>query len=112
MDDELYLYKVDENEQIIFKTSSFKMKLAKTMNSESVEELPPEFFFNGKVKCTKSFTTLTANCYNLFFQKQVPLAVMEFTKEDEKNITRFWKEVNQAHKVANKTTQNSNQMDG
>ena len=112
MDDELYLYKVDENEQIIFKTSSFKMKLAKTMNSESVEELPPEFFFNGKVKCTKSFTTLTANCYNLFLQKQVPLAVMEFTKEDEKNITRFWKEVNQAHKVANKTTQNSNQMDG
>ena len=35
MDDELYVYKVDENEQIIFKTSSFKMKLAKTMNSEN-----------------------------------------------------------------------------
>ena len=29
MDDELYVYKVDENEQIIFKTSSFKTKLAK-----------------------------------------------------------------------------------
>ena len=35
MNDELYVYKVDENEQIIFKTSSFKMKLANTMNSEN-----------------------------------------------------------------------------
>ena len=39
MDDELYGYKVDENEQIIFKTSSFKMKMGKTTNSEN-EELP------------------------------------------------------------------------
>ena len=35
MDDELYSYKVDENEEIIFKTSSFKMKLVNTMNSEN-----------------------------------------------------------------------------
>ena len=103
MDDELYLYKVDENEQIIFKTSSFKMKLANTMNSENEEELPSEFcFFDGKVKRTKGFT-LTASCYNPFLGKQVPLAVMECTKEDEKNITRFWKEFNEAYKVPNKT---------
>ena len=104
IDDELYLYKVDENEQIIFKTSSFKMKLANTMNSENEEELPSEFcFFDGKVKRTKGFTTLTASCYNPFLGKQVPLAVMECTKEDEKNITRFWKEFNEAYKVPNKT---------
>ena len=103
MDDELYLYKVDENEQIIFKTSSFKMKLANTMNSENEEELPSEFcFFDGKVKRTKGFT-LTASCYNPFLGKQVPLAVMECTKEDEENITRFWKEFNEAYKVPNKT---------
>ena len=28
---------------------------------------------------------------------------MECTKENEKNITRFWKEFNEAYKVANKT---------
>ena len=28
---------------------------------------------------------------------------MECTKKDEKNITRFWKEFNEADKVANKT---------
>ena len=67
--DELYVFKVDENEQIICKTSSFKMKLAKTMNSENEEELPSEFcFFDGKVKRAKGFTTLTASCYNPFLQ--------------------------------------------
>ena len=45
MDDELYVYKVDENEQIIFKTSSFKMKMGETTNSEN-EELPSEFCFS------------------------------------------------------------------
>ena len=104
MDDELYVYKVDENKQIIFKTSSFKMKLTKTMNSENEEELPSEFcFFDGKMKRTKGFSALVASCYNPFLQKQVPLPVMECTKEDEKNITRFWKEFNEAYKVANKT---------
>ena len=28
---------------------------------------------------------------------------MECTKEDEKDLTRFWKEFNEAYKVANKT---------
>ena len=70
------------------------MKLAKAMNSENEEELPLEFcFFDGKVKRTKGFTTLTASFYYLFLQKQVPLAVMEYTKEDEKIIIRFWKEL-------------------
>ena len=54
MEDELYVYKNDENEQIIFKTSSFKMKLAKTMNSENEKELPSEFcFFDGKSETYK-----------------------------------------------------------
>ena len=66
VDNELYVYKVDEDEQIIFKISSFKMKLAKTMNSKNEEQLPSEFcFFDGKVKRTKgkllhSFFTKTS----------------------------------------------------
>ena len=104
MDDNFYVCKVDENEQIIFKTSSFKMKLTKTTKSKNEEELPSEFSFcDGKVKRTKGFTTLTASCNNPFLQKQVPLAVIECTKEDEKKITRFWKEFKEAYKVANKT---------
>ena len=60
VDDELYMYKVDENEQITFKISSFKMKLPKAMNSEN-EELPSEFCFSdGKVKHTKRAFTFTA----------------------------------------------------
>ena len=71
MDDELYVYKVDQNEQIIFKTSSFKMKLAKTMNSENEEELPSVFcFLDEKVKHTKGFTTLTAAFTILFYKNK------------------------------------------
>ena len=78
------------------------MKLTKTMIRKTEEELPSKFcFFDGKVKRTKGFTTLEASCYNPLLQKQVPLAVMECTKEDEKHITRFWKEFNEARKVAN-----------
>ena len=31
------------------------------------------------------------------------LAVIDCTKEDEKNISQFWKEFNEAYKIANKT---------
>ena len=68
------------------------MKLAKAMNSENDEELPSEFCFSdGKVKRTKSFTTLTASCYNPFLQKHVPLAVMMCTKDDKKKYPDFGK---------------------
>ena len=33
----------------------------------------------------------------------MPLAVVECTIEDEKNVTRFWKEFNEVYKRANKT---------
>lgn len=44
-----------------------------------------------------------SSIYGPFLKRQIPLAVMERTKEDERNITRYWKEFNGAYKVANNT---------
>ena len=74
------------------------------MRSESEDSLSSEFYyFGGKFKRAKGFTALTAVIYYPFLQKQIPLAVMECTKEDERNITRFCKEFNGAYKIANNT---------
>ena len=102
--DQLYVYKINENQQILFGTSSVKMKLANAMRSESEYSLSSEVcYFGGKFKRAKGFTALTAVIYYPFLQKQIPLAVMECTKEDERNITRFCKEFNGAYKIANNT---------
>ena len=102
--DQLYVYKIDENQQILLETSSIKMKLANAMCSESEDSLSSEFcYFGGKFKRAKGFTTLTASIYHPFLQKQIPLAVMECTKEDERNITRFWNKFNGAYKIVNNT---------
>ena len=69
MDDELYVYKVDENEQIIFKTSSFKMRLAKPVNSENEEELPSEFFFRWKSETHKRLYNSNGKLLEFFFTK-------------------------------------------
>ena len=102
--DQLYVLMINESQQIVFMTSSVKMKLAKKMSSESENSLSSKFcFFDGKFKRTKGFTTLAASIYDPFLKRQIPLAVMECTKEDERNITRFWKKFNRAYKIANNT---------
>ena len=42
--------------------------------------------FDGKVKRTRDFTSLTVSVYHPLLQKQVPLAVMECKSEDTMNI--------------------------
>ena len=55
------------------------MKIAYSMdNTTGNHFLSKEYcYFDGKVKITKYFTTLTASIYHPLLQKQVPLAIME-----------------------------------
>ena len=97
-----YIYAVNENKQYVFKTSNVKMKIAKDMDCNGDSYLAIEYcHFDGKVKRTRDFTSLTASVYHPLLQKQVPLAVMECKSEDTMNIEIFWREFNKAYKEVN-----------
>ena len=72
-EDKFYVYDLDENDQIVFKTLRKMHEIAREMSSAG-NELSKEFcFFNGKVKRTANFTTLTANLYYPMLGMQLPL---------------------------------------
>ena len=81
--DLLLIYSVNENEQIVFKTSHSKMLVANEMVRDVQHLLSNEYcFFDGKVKRYKNFLTLTASVYHPVLKKQLPLATMECKSED------------------------------
>ena len=59
--------------------------------------------FDGKVKRTAKFTTLTASVYHLLLQKQIPLATMECFGETTATIEQLWREFNKVYREANAT---------
>ena len=76
--DPLLIYSVNENEQIVFKTSCSKMMIANEMNMDAQHLLSNEYcFFDRKLNRCKNFVTLTASIYHPMLQKQLPLATME-----------------------------------
>ena len=84
--DPLLIYTLNENEQIVFKTSHSKMMLANEMDMDAQYFLSNKYyFFNGKVKRCKNVVTLTASVYHPMLQKQLPLATMECKSEDSAN---------------------------
>ena len=100
--DKCYVYAIDKHRQFVFKTSQTKMKIAYSMDNTGNHFLSEEYcYFDGKVKRTKDFTTLTASVYHPLLQKQVPLAIMECKSEDGTNIGLFWQEFNRAYKEVN-----------
>ena len=102
--DPFLIYKIDENDQIVFKTSKEKMEIAGKVCGKNSFLSNEYCSFDGKVKRTKGFTTLTASVYHPFLQEQVPLGTMECISEDEESVSRYWKIFNEAYKEANKTT--------
>ena len=85
------MYKVDENKQIIFRSSVVKMEIAAKM-SLSTHFLSEEFcHFDGKVNRTRHFTTLKASVYHSLLQKQIPSASMDCTSENTDSVEVFWR---------------------
>ena len=99
-EDKYLVAMVDENLQVVFKTSTPQMKLAQEMSTPGRLLANEVCCFDGKKKRTKNFTTLTASVYHSLLKKQVPLAIMECTGEDNVNIELFWREFNKIFKDA------------
>ena len=59
--------------------------------------------FDGKLKRTRNFKSLTAITYHPFLRKQITLATMECKGEDSRHVAQFWKLFNNWYKEANET---------
>ena len=57
--------------------------------------------FDGNVKRTKKVTTLSTSVFHPLLRKQVVLASMECTGEDNHNVESFWRQFNEAYIEAN-----------
>ena len=97
--DNLLIYKIDRNDQFVFKTSKVQMNIAKEMDfNPDAEALFPEecCFFNGNHKRVIGYTTLTASMYHPLLRRQVVHATMQCKHENTKFVSIFWKQFNEA----------------
>ena len=100
--DELLVYNVDEINGTVFKTSTEKRKIARNMDKDGNHFLNEGFAcFDGKVKRTKNFVSITVSVYHTLLKKQVSLATMECLTEDTSNVKIFWELFQQAYKKVN-----------
>ena len=97
-EDEYFIATIDENKQMIFKSSKRKMKLALEMMTADRLLANELCAFDGKKNRTINYTTLTASVYHSLLRKQVPLAIMECVREDSVNVELFWREFNRIFK--------------
>ena len=103
LEDKFLIANIDEDKQIVFKSSKTKMDLARQMCTPGTL-LSDEFcYFDGKVKRTQNFTTLTASVYHSVLQTQVSLATMECRGETISNFEIFWREYNKLYHEAHET---------
>ena len=102
--DAMLVYRADENEQFVFKTSRMKMEIAAKMSETGDHFLKEEYVcFDGNHKRVKNFVTLTASVYHPLLRKQIPLGVMECKHEDSDNVERYWTLFQRAFKDVNGT---------
>ena len=97
-EDKYLIATVDEDQQIVFKSSHLKMKMALQMMTSGRLLAKELCSFDGKKNRTVNFTTLTASVYNALLRKQTPLAIMECVREDNVNVELFWREFNKIFK--------------
>ena len=69
--DPFFIYLVDENRQVVFKSSKTQLKIAMQACSRDSQLANELCCFDGKVNRTKGFVTLTASIYHTFLQEQV-----------------------------------------
>ena len=95
--DPFYIYRVDPNMGIVFKTSRRRLEFALNMAQDGDHFLSQEFcFFDGKVKRVRNFTSLTASVYHPLLRKQKILATMECKGENADTVVQFWTYFNDA----------------
>ena len=99
--DKYLIYKVDENNQTVFKTSKSKLQLARNMCTDEHFLSTELSSFDGCVKRMKNYTTLSASIYHSLLRKQVCLASMECKGENHETIEIFWRQFNEAYIQAN-----------
>ena len=76
--DPFLIYKVDENEQLIFKSSRNQMKTASAMDYKGDHFLAKEYCgFDGNFKRVRDHVTLTASVYRPLLKQQKVLATMQ-----------------------------------
>ena len=96
------IYKCDENEQVVFKSSRNQLERAKEMDYTGDHFLAKEYcHFDGNHKRVRDFVTLTASVYHPLLRKQKVLATMQCKHENEKYVTMFWNLFNECFKLIN-----------
>lgn len=107
--DKFLIYRVDQCQQLVFKSSKAKLKLAKNMDVHSDHYLSEEFCYSdGKDGRTKELKTLTASVYHSLLKKQITLATMECKDENTNYVEMFWRIFNEAFKDVNETDEKFN----
>ena len=102
--DKFLIHKVNDrrlngNPSFVFKTSTFKAKLAMSMDRNGDKLLSREYcHFDGKVNRCPGYTTLTASVYHPTMKRMIKLAVMETEGEAEDNVRIFWEQLDEAIK--------------
>ena len=100
--DPYYIYKLKYNscdkfggQLYVFKTSKLKIKCTLNIDKEGEHLLKDEFgYFDGKVKRSKGFVSLTASVYHPKLRKRIPFATMECSRESTLTIALFWSTFN------------------
>ena len=96
--DKFLIFKIDENDQYVFKTSS-TMQFASEMNCCGDHFLHDEYiFFDRNHKRVRDYVTFMASFYYPLLQKQVVLATMQCKHENEKFNRIFSEQFNEAYK--------------
>lgn len=102
--DKFLIHEIDEANQIVFKSSSLKMKIAKEMDKNGDHFLSKEFcHFDGNHKRTRNYVTLSASVYHPLLRKQITLATMQCVREDGVSVEQFWRKFNDCFKAVHET---------
>ena len=100
--DPTLIYKVDEDEQIVFKSSRNQMQREAEMDYRGLHFLAKEYVhFDGNHKRTQLYVTLTASVYHPLLRQQKVLATMQCKHESEKFVTLFWTYFDECFKLVN-----------
>ena len=87
--DKYLIYKINAEEEYVFKTSKSKLDLASKMNSID-HYLSEEFCsFDGKADRVKFFQFLSARVYHPLLKRQLSLPTLECKHEDPVTLSYF-----------------------
>ena len=97
--DPFLIYKVDCEEQIVFKTSKEQLQIALEMDREAEGHLKVEpCHVDGKHNRVTGYITISLVVYDSNLREMAKIATMECPSESKKNVGFFWTYLNAALK--------------